>query len=290
MSAPMSTTQPGGRAFSLSSRTSSLLRLAWSFLRRDALIDLSYRTAWAFRLAGLFFSCWSLFFLGRAFGATSPFMARFGGDYFGFALLGVAFTMMTGTALSGTARRTREAQLLGTLEPLFASPAPPFGIILMFSLYPMLVSCLQALAFLGAGTAFFGARFALDRLPAALLAVALAVAVHLALGVISASLVLVIRRGDPVSWVLSSLTYLFSGVVYPVEVLPDFLRPLSLFLPATHALELIRCALLDAPGTPLPMRPILALAAFCAVLWPLAVLCLRSAVRHARREGTLPMP
>lgn len=269
---------------------SAFVRLAWAFLRRDALIDLSYRTAWAFRLAGLFFSCWSLFFLGRAFGASSPFLTRFGGDYFGFAVLGVAFTMMTGPALSETARRVREAQLLGTLEPLFASPAPPFGIVLMFALYPMMLACLQALAFAGVGTAFFGARFEMSGLPAALLAIFLAVAAHLALGIISAALVLVIRRGDPVSWVLNSLTYLFSGVVYPVDVLPEVLRPVSMLLPATHALEIIRRGLLDAPGSPLPLRPLLALAAFCAVLWPLAALCLSASVRWARREGTLPMP
>lgn len=270
----------------------SLLRTCAAFLRRDALIDASYRANWIFRVVAIFFSLWSLFFLGRAFGGASPFLSRFDGDYFGFALIGVAFTVMTGGALSGVARRVRELQLLGGLEAIFAAPVAPIRLVLMLALYPSLLSLVQAGLFLCFGAWVFGAAASLagaNLLAAALIAF-LTLAAHLALGVLSASLVLVFKRGDPLAWLLGSLTYLLSGVVYPVEVLPSALRPLSLLLPATHALEGLRGALLLSATWGALARPIGVLLLFCVALWPAAALCLRLALKKALRDGSLGQP
>ncbi len=268
-----------------------MLQVCAAFLRRDALIDASYRANWLFRTAAIFFSLWSLFFLGRAFGQTSPFLARYGGDYFAFALIGIAFTMLTGGALSGVARRVRELQLLGGLEALFAAPVAPFHLVLMLALYPMILAIAQACLLVGLGIGVFGASFAHANLGAAALATALALAAYLALGILSASIVLVFKRGDPLAWLIGALTYLLSGVVYPAEVLPAALRPLSALLPATHALEALRLSLLrSAEWGEALARPLAALLLFCALLWPAAALCLRLALRRARRAGNLGQP
>lgn len=267
-----------------------LWRLSLAFLRRDALIDASYRANWLFRVSALFFSLWSLFFLGRAFGASAPLLARFGGDYFAFALIGVAFTTMTSGALSGTARRVRELSLIGGLEALFAAPVPPFRLVLMLALHPTLLAVVQGGLFVLMGVALFGASFADANLAAAALAAVLALAAYLALGVLSASFVLVFKRSDPVAWLISALTYLLSGVVYPVEVLPEVIRPLSALLPATHAIEALRAALLLSADWSALFQPLLALGLFCALLWPLAAIALFLSLRHALREGNLGHP
>ena len=265
-------------------------RMAWAFLRRDALIDASYRANWLFRVSALFFSLWSLFFLGRAFGASAPLLARFGGDYFAFALIGVAFTTMTSGALSGTARRVRELSLIGGLEALFAAPVPPFRLVLMLALHPTLLAVLQSGLFVLMGIALFGASFDDANFAAAALAAVLSLAAYLALGVLSASFVLVFKRSDPVAWLIGALTYLLSGVVYPVEVLPAALRPLSALLPATHAIDALRSALLLSADWGHLARPLLSLGLFCAVLWPLAAIALFFSLRHALSEGSLGHP
>lgn len=270
--------------------TASSWQLCAAFLRRDALIDASYRVNWLFRASAAFFSLWSLFFLGRAFGASSPFLARFGGDYFAFALIGIAFTTLTSGALSGIARRVRELQLLGTLEALFAAPVSPFRLVSMLALHPMLLAVIQTCLLFGLGVGIFGASFPGANLAAAALAALLSVATYLAFGILSASIVLVFKRGDPLAWLLGALTYLLSGVVYPIEVLPAALRPLSMLLPATHAIEALRSALLLSAEWGALFQPLLILLAFCALLWPLAALCLRLALRRALREGNLGQP
>lgn len=279
----------GGASADLASSRFSTVRLLLAFLRRDALVDASYRTAWAFRTAATVLTCCSLYFLGKAFGDSSPHLAALGTDYFSFALLGITLSTVTGAALSGASRRIREFQLLGTLEPLFASPAPPLATIPMFAAYPLLASTLQAAILLGTGVLALGASFHWSGVSLALLAIVLTILAHLALGMISSALVLVFHRGDPIAWLVASTTYLFSGVIYPVDVLPAPLRSLSLLLPATHGLKAVRDALATgADSRPFSWEPLLALAAFSAVLWPVALLAMKAALNHARREGSLP--
>jgi ABC-2 type transport system permease protein len=75
-------------------------------------------------------------------------------------------------------------------------------------------------------------------------ALAVGVAMLAMLGLLLASVVLVIVHqswliGDAVAGAL----YLFSGAIFPLEVLPKYLRPIGLALPVTYWLELIRRAL-----------------------------------------------
>ena len=54
---------------------------------------------------------------------------------------------------------------------------------------------------------------------------------------------LVTKRGDPVTWLLTTFTTLFSGVLYPVEILPQWLQNISWYVPTTRVLSALRGAL-----------------------------------------------
>ena len=88
-------------------------------------------------------------------------------------------------------------------------------------------------------------RLRRPRLAAALL-VALAILTFSALGVLSPSFILVFKRGSPIAWLFGALSWLLGGLLYPVAVLPDWLRALSALLPVPHAIEGMRAALLGA--------------------------------------------
>lgn len=46
------------------------------------------------------------------------------------------------------------------------------------------------------------------------------------------------KRGDPLGWALRVGSLMLSGVYYPVDVLPCWLRSVGQALPLTHSLEL----------------------------------------------------
>jgi ABC-2 type transport system permease protein len=64
------------------------------------------------------------------------------------------------------------------------------------------------------------------------------------LGILSASFIIILKRGSPISWLFGWLSWLLGGVLYPVAVLPDWLRQISVLLPITYAIEGMRAALL----------------------------------------------
>ena len=263
----------------------SLLRIAWAFLRRDLLTEASYRANFLFGLAGGLFTILMFFFLSGVVEQAAPGLSGYRGGYFAFVLIGLAVNTFMGEALHGFSRRIRQAQLLGTLEAVLATPVSPATVILCQSLFPMLGATARGTLYLVFGAVFLGAELNSDGLPAAALALVLGVGSFAALGILSASATMVLKRGDPVAWVIGALSVLLSGVYYPVEILPRELRFVAQYLPMTHVLRALREALL---GTGAGLRESLGvLSLFFVVLLPGALAIFLWAVRRARHEGSL---
>ena len=264
-----------------------VLQLVGAFLRRDVLVDASYKASFVFMFAGALFSLWSLYFLGEAFGNASPMIKAAGGDYFRFALVGVSVTVPLRAGMAGVSRRVRELQVMGGLEMLASAPVPPFGSVLLLALYPLLTAVFQGLVMLVLGILVFGARFPGASISGAVAGLSLGVAAYMAIGILSASFVILLKRGDPIAWAVDALTFLVSGIFYPVEVLPKILHPVAALVPATHALRALRGALLQGHGIDQLGPELLALAAFAVVLTPISAVVLRLCLRRAAREGSL---
>ena len=262
-------------------------QLVAAFLRRDFLVDISYRGSFVFTFAGAIFSLWSLYFLGEAFGNASPMIKAAGGDYFRFALVGVTVAVPLRAGMAGVTRRVRELQLMGGLETLASAPVPPFGSVLLLALYPLLQAVFHGMVMLVLGILVFGARFPGASISGAAAGLLLGVAAYMAIGILSASFVILLKRGDPVAWAVDAMTFLLSGIFYPVEVLPKILQPVSALVPATHALRALRGALLHGQGIDQLGPELAALAIFAAVLTPLSAVVLRLCLRQAARQGSL---
>ena len=132
-----------------------------------------------------------------------------------------------------------------------------------------------------------GLRFSNANYAAALAGLALSVISFASIGIIAAAVIMVVKRGNPVTVIFASVANLVSGVYYPVEVLPDWLQVISRLMPLTYALRLMRKALLAGASWSELANDFMALLAFCLILFPLSLVVFRTAVQRARLEGTL---
>ena len=57
------------------------------------------------------------------------------------------------------------------------------------------------------------------------------------------------EKGQQVTYIVSALLLLVSGVYYPVKVLPDWMQVIAQYSPVTYALEGSRAALQDGVGS-----------------------------------------
>ncbi len=273
---------------SRSAGVSGFLRKAFAWIRKDFLEETSYRFAFFFSLWGILFAVVVFFFLSRVMPeATNEMLARYGGGYFPFVLVGFSLAHYVDLALNGMSRRIRETQILGTLEALLATRTPAWQILLLSILYPLLSMALIGLLYLFVAWLFFGLDLSKAVWGSAFLYLILTISSLLPLGIVSASITLVFKRGDPVAFALTGLTYLLSGVFYPVAVMPAWLQTLAQFFPLTHALEGMRRALSVGVGVLQEPKPFLFLVAFTVVLLPLSIVLFSRALTYARRSGGL---
>ncbi|GAB4499889.1 MAG: hypothetical protein OHK0052_15560 [Anaerolineales bacterium] len=262
-----------------------------AFLRRDWGIERSYRAAFVMQFGGVFLTMGVFYFIALLFGeGAAPFLAQYGGNYFAFVLLGVAFGSYFGVGLSSFASSIREAQTTGTLEAMLTTPTPLGWVIVSSSLWSYALTTFKVLVYLLGGVLLVGEAFAAsgwESYAVGLTVLALTVLTFSSLGVLAASFIMVLKRGDPVTWLFSALSTLLGGVYYPPEVLPGWMQTLSALFPVTYALRALRLALLQGAGFADVAGDLLALAGFSVVLLPVSLWAFGVAVRLARRDGSL---
>ncbi len=229
-----------------------------------------------------------MYFLAKILGSKPlPVLEKYGGDYFAFVIVGFGFSSYLNVALNSLSKSIREAQMMGTLEVILVTQTGIPTIILSSSLYSFLLTSIHVILFLTIGTIAFGVDFSNANLIAAFLIFVLTIISFSTLGIVSAAFIMVIKRGDPITWLLTSVSWLLGGVYYPVSVLPDWLQKISYILPITHSLEGMRLALLRGYSIESLSHSILALVTFSVIMLPLSIFLFRLAVRHAKTNGSL---
>ena len=271
---------------------STALRDGWpqvlraAFLR-DMWMATSYRVGFLMATLGSVLNIVGVFFLSEAFGGNlAGGVERYGGSYFGFAVIGVALTSLMAIGLTGIGSRVREGQMMGTLELMLLSPNRLGVLLISSSLWSHAQAIVTLVIYLVVGVAL-GVDLGRANVPVALASLALSVVAFNALGFLSASVVIVIKQGNPVSLLVGTASVLLAGVFYPVNVLPGWLQVVGQVLPLTHALELIRRSTLEGEGFGTLWGPFAALLALTAILLPLGLWACHRAVQLAQTDGSL---
>lgn len=261
---------------------------ALAFLARDFREAASYKFAFVSSFLEVLVSSTVFYFIARLVpgGAVSS-LVPYGGDYYGFVIIGVSFSGLVGLFQEALPGIVRGAQTAGTLECLLATPTRMGTILFGSSLYPFLWSSFHIVVQIFFAALIFGLRFGRIVWPGALLVFILTSLCTIGISFWSASFILVYKKGNPFGWLIGMATGVFGGVFFPVAVLPPFLRWISPFLPATHALEGMRRSLLSSSSMAEIMPSVEALALFTIVLVPSGLAVFRLALRKAKRDGTL---
>lgn len=262
-------------------------RVTWAFLVRDLRVEKSYKGWLALKIVGGLLAVVMFYYIALVFrGRGSTHLDAYGGSYFSFALIGLAFSAYMSQGIGGIAASLRGSQGTGTLELMVLSPLRLPAIFLSSSLPSYVVGTITVLASLFTGIVL-GADLGSANVLMALLSFVVSTASFVALGLFAAALVLVTKRGNPVAWGIRAVSVLLAGIFYPVSVLPGPFQVMAQAVPLTHVLELMRGSILLGKG-PAELWPhLLALLGLTAVLLPLGLLACHATVRMARTDGSL---
>jgi len=248
----------------------------------------SYRLAFASRYVAMLTSIVFFYFLAQVFqGSSAAVLRNYGGDYFAFLLLGGAFSVYLSLCLRIFSEHLREELLAGTLEPLVVTATPMTLSLLGPSLWSVLEGTFIAVLQLAVGALVLGANYSHANWLSVAVVSLISIVCLVSWGIASAAFTIIFKRSDPINWLVGAITYVFSGVFFPVAVLPPWLQAISYLIPLTYALETMRGAMLVGRTLSELGAPLTGLVAFTLVLLPLSVLALQRAINYLRETGSL---
>jgi ABC-2 type transport system permease protein len=264
------------------------VRIQVAFVRAELARLSRYRIHVLMRSLSFGFAALSVYFFARFVeAAANRHLNPYGGGYLPFGLIGLVVSELQIVGLTTMDQQVRHAQLMGYLEAELASPAPPWMVLGASPVYEFGLALLRSAAYLVGAALLLGVKFGAAAPVSVLLVVPFVLLAFVGLGLLTAAGTMLTRRSNPLVAVLGAASMFLSGVVYPVSVLPSWLRGAARFLPLTHALEALRLALLTG-ASPRTLAPSLgALALFGCVLTPAGFLLFMYALRRARMDGSL---
>ena len=179
-----------------SPRSVHLPALAWAFLKRDFLIAASYKTAFIGEAMGVLLKVITFYYISAVFGGTLiPNLAKYNNDYFAYLMIGVALMDFMHTSLETFDNNIRESQLMGTLEIVLLTPVKLTHMLLFSSLWPYIFTTLAFLSYLFFGVVLFDMAIGNRNPLSAAVILGLAILNFAPLGIVSATVVLVLTEG-----------------------------------------------------------------------------------------------
>jgi len=176
----------------------------------------------------------------------------------------------------------------GTIEYTFMSPSSRVTHLLGMGFYAVIYGILQTAMTLGVCYLLFDLDLSNANYWGALLVLSVASVSLVGFGVVAAVLPLLSpEKGQQVSYIVSSVLLLVSGVYYEVEVLPEWMQMIAMFSPVTYALEGSRAALQEGAGMAELWESIWVLLVMGVIFVPLGLFVFHLGESYAKRTGKL---
>ena len=176
----------------------------------------------------------------------------------------------------------------GTIEYTMMAPISRLAHMLGVSLFSIIYGLARSALLLGVLSLFFSVDLSNANLGGATVILLVGSLSFLGFGIMAAVLPLLFpERGEEMTFVISSILLLVSGVYYPISVLPDWMEPLATISPATYVLEGMRAALLEGTPTTALGPSIVPILILGALTVPLGIAVFGWGERYAKRTGRL---
>jgi ABC-2 type transport system permease protein len=258
------------------------------FLKKDFVIESSYKLNFLMTLLNSVIPVVSFFFIAKLVsGSQALSLEKYGGNYFAFALIGIAFTRFFQLAVETFSGSIKRAQMAGCLEAILSSQTDAKTVVLLSSVYSFLAAGIQLIFMFLIAVLFFDFSFGNTNVPAALVSLAVSMVIFVSLGIFSAAGTVVFKQGEPIGWLFGAISAFIGGAMFPVGIMPLWLQYIAMIFPITYALDAIRLSVLQGYSIAMLQSELLIMAGMSLVLFPLSLKTFEWAVEKGKRDGTL---
>jgi len=260
------------------------VRASWAFVERNFYLVRRY---WGWELAFLVYSVaasMSVLFIGEAQGGSEADRQALV-LYLGIGTVVWAYLQ---AVFSNIGEMISWERWEGTIEYTMMAPISRLTHMLGVSIFSIAFGLMRSALLLGVLSLFFDVNLGGANLLGATIVMLVGSVSFIGFGIMAASLPLLFpERGEEMTFVISSVLLLVSGVYYPVSVLPGWMEGLATVSPATYVLEGMRAAILDGAATTSLGDDLLPILLLGALALPVGIGVFNAAERYAKRTGKL---
>src|SRR5512133_1752061 len=207
-------------------------------------------------------------------------------EYVGYIAVGTMVWMWQNIVLWNVGGSLRSEQMRGTLESNWLSPTWRFSYLLGASV-PQFVSMLMLMGVATLEYIFlFQVKFE-GSLWLSLLVVLAAIPSVYGLGFAFASLVITLKESNAFVFLVRGVVMIFCGITFPISILPDWMRPISKWLPQTYIIHGMRTAALTNEGINGIAFDLQMLMIFGVIWLAIGYLLFNRMERRARKTGAI---
>lgn len=268
------------------------MRASLAFVERNFYLVRRY---WGWEIAFLIFnvtSSMSVLYIGKAQqqvdAATTASVSQQSIDLVLYLGIGTIVWAYLRAVFSNISEMISWERWEGTIEYTMMAPISRFTHMLGTSLFSIVYGIARTALLLATLSLFFEVDLSNANLGGGLMVMLLGSISFIGVGIMAASLPLLFpERGEEMSFVISSILLLISGVYYPVSVLPGWMQGMAAVSPATYVLDGMRATVLNGAPTSSLGQYVLPILVLGVISLPIGIWVFNLAERYAKRTGRL---
>jgi ABC-type polysaccharide/polyol phosphate export permease len=270
------------------SKLGSIYRI-YAFFRRDAKNVSSYKLNFVFSLISMVMWSFTMGTLGRITQpAQAPYMQAYGDmNAATFLIIG----MMVNLFLQQSQSAPQGIASPGNLERILLTPCSIPIFVLGSMTWQYFWSSLNIIVFIFMGITVFGMNIVMVDWITFIIVMLIGIMAMWGLGIISSAVQLVTKQFNPITWFLSTFSFLVSGIFYSPEALltvdsTGILYSLAWCLPQTYVYHMVRLAF-TGQGLLDMLSPLFNLTIMAIMFFSIGYFTFKICLRRCQKEGSL---
>ena len=259
-----------------------------AIFKKDLLLAMSYRGAFAMEFITILFSLLLIFFIANFIDSqTNGLNKELNKGYFHFVFWGLVIQDLMIKIVGASSRDLLNYKTSGILEELIQLPSAQLTVILGSNLYPIFMSLIRIVLSLLVASFLIGETFInFSEVFYFLTNLVFLIASFVSIGLIASSYTLFFFKTGPIPIFFITFSIIFGGAYFPAELLPFSLDNLSFITPLSPALENFRMLSSDDFDVTVFFLNLSKILVVNVIFITIALLSLKASYRHAKKNGT----
>lgn len=211
-------------------------------IKKQFKVEISYKTAFFAQYLLIPISIIPWFFVSKLIDSNSTYLPE-NYNYFTFVVVGVACLDFCVTIINFVVNRVREEQISGVIEEILLTKINLLNYFSALAFYPMLQGLARLIFYIFVMQFFVNVNYDLGAIMFSFVTLLLTVVSLIGVSMLSASIILLLKKGNYINRAFVLISSLCSGIAYPISVLPESVQILSKIVPTTQLVDSIRISL-----------------------------------------------